>query len=353
MKLTAWICSLSLLVVLTMGAAEGRRADAGLVLIPGAKGTLASTDVFRLQVSLNGQALPDEWTSPATGAYSTTINGTKYWFDRGDALIARRPDLGGTRALYHGDHAYLRALSSRDIEFRTGSLLVWIYLLGKGDQVQGDPKPTFKASTKDGRTVIELHAFYTHETTSPDPMNYRVTVVEHITLAEARHRGLLQGRVKPTSTTWESRPGTPARAAGAVYWLGPRVGSHVAVMTEETKLPADSESSYLVWYAAPSSVCGMRDGTAGKNHWWPGLGGNNCEEWEVSTPANGVQGLGSGARSTTKITLADGEAAELIRVETSEFYVRTSHAIVQINTGSQASLAQERTIAKSLRRVQP
>jgi hypothetical protein len=328
--------------------------DSALILQPGPKGTLASTDVFRVQVSLNGQALPEEWTSPGTGAYSTVIRGTKYWFDRGDALIYRRSDLGGARALYHGDHAYLRALSSQDIDFRTGALLAFIYLSGAGDKIQGDPKPTFKASIDNGRTVLELHAFYPHDSGGPDPLDYRVTVVERITLSEARHRGLLQGKVEPTSTTWQSRPGTPSRLGILAYWLGPRSGAHVAVMVDEKSETAAALASYLVWYAAPSSDCAMRDRTAGKNHWWPGLRGNDCDEWKVTTTAAGSKTHMTGPRASRKIKLADGTPAQLLTEDQSvPFWVQTKTALVEIMTGSEESPARQLAIAQSLRLVKP
>jgi hypothetical protein len=81
--------------------------------------------------------------------------------------------------------------------------------------------------------VIEPHASYPHDSGASDPLDYRVTVVELISLSEARRRGLLHGKVKPASTTWQSRPGAPSRTGLAAYWLGPRVGTHVPVMVEE------------------------------------------------------------------------------------------------------------------------
>jgi hypothetical protein len=339
-----------LLAVVALGASGAAGADSELTLRPGPKGTLASTDLFRLQVSLNGQTLPEEWTSPGTGAYSTVIQGTKYWFDRGDALIYRRPDDGGARALYHGDHEYLRAFSSRDIDFRTGAALVLVYVSGAGDKVQGDPKPSFKASTEHGRTVIELHASYPHDNGASDPLDYRVTVVERISLSEARKRGLLHGKVKPTSTTWQSRPGAPSHTGLEPYWLGARVGRDVAVMVEERGESADDPASYLTWYAAPSSVCAMRDGTAGKNHWWPGLGGNNCDEWEITTTAAGSNAHMSGPRTSRKIKLADGTPAHLLTAELSvAFWVQTRTALVEIMTGDTEEPAAQLAIARSLR----
>jgi hypothetical protein len=280
--------ALALLALVAIGATGAQRADSELILRPGGNGTLASADLFRLQVSLNGQVQPDEWFSPRTGAYSTVSDGTKYWFDRGDALVYGRYRSGGEHALYHGDHEYLRAISSPNIFFRTSSLLALIYV--RGHEIGGNPKPTFKASTDHGRTVLELHAFTTHDDGSTTPFDYRVTVVERITLSEARHRGLLHGKAKPTSTTWESRPGTPSRLGLAGYWLGSRSGTHVAVMVEEKSKEANggAPESYLVWYAAPSPACAMRDGIAGKNHWWPGLRSNDCDEWMITTSRPGV-----------------------------------------------------------------
>jgi hypothetical protein len=351
MRLVGVICAIALLAAVAIAAAGAARGDSELILRTGPKGTLASTDLFRLQVSLNGEALPEEWTSPGTGAYSTVIEGTKYWFDRGDALVYRRPDLGGARALYHGDHEYLRALSSRDIDFRTGAALVLAYLYRV--KIHGSPDPTFTASTVSGHTELELRGSYPHETGDPSPMNYQVKIVERMTLSEARKRGLLHGNVKPTSTTWQSRPGQPSRLGLKAYWLGARSGAHVAVMVEEKGEDADDLASFLVWYAAPSSVCAMRDGTAGKNHWWPGLGGNTCDEWQVTTTAAGSTTHMTGPRASRRIKLADGTPAQLLTEELSDaFWVQTKTALVEIMTDSTESPARRLAIAKSLRPVE-
>jgi hypothetical protein len=352
MRLVGVISALALLALVAIGATGAQRGDSELILRPGATGTLASTDLFRLQVSVNGQARPDEWLSPRTGAYSTVLNGTKYWFDRGEALVYGRYRFGGERALYHGDHEYLRAISSPHIFFRTGSMLALIYV--RGHEIGGDPKPTFKASTHHGRTVLALHAFKTHDDGSTDPFDYRVTVVERITLSEARHRGLLHGTVKPTSTTWQSRPGTPSRLGLAAYWLGHRSGAHVAVMVAEKSKEAGAPESYLVWYAAPSADCAMRDGTAGKNHWWPGLRSNDCDEWMITTLRPEETPNLDSQSAPKKITLADGTQADLLAGQSElQFYVRTRDALVEVSTDTVVSRGSRLAIAQSLRRVKP
>jgi hypothetical protein len=351
MRLVRGICGVALVAAVAIGATvalaatSGRRSDPGLVLHPGAKGTLASTDVLRLKVSLNGHALPDEWTSPATGAYSTTIEGTRYWMDGTTALILARPENGGPRALVHGDHSYLRALSGGDLDFRPGGALVGAYL------AKGAHPKQFTAAEEDGHTVLELHASYPYDNGDSAPLDYRVSVAERISLSEARTRGLFASKAKPTSTSWQSRPGASSRLGLAVYWLGPRSGDHLAALVRETTKTQEDPPSYLVHYVKPSAACGGPSATAGRHDWWPGIPSDTCWNWRVvsSAPANPIR---PGEHVTKKITLADGTPAEFIKLALYvPFYVRTKDALIEIMTGRQDPLEQQLALARTLRHV--
>ncbi len=98
----------------------------------------------------------------------------------------------------------------------------------------------------------------------------------------------------------------------------------------------------------------MRDGTAGKNRWWPGLGGSNCTEWHVTTTAAGSPAHMDDQRAPKRITLADGTKAELLTAQLYEqFYVRTNDALIEIVTARQEDPATQLAIARSLRHVTP
>jgi hypothetical protein len=328
MSLRATICALALLASVAAGAASGKSDDSGLILLPGPNGTSRSMDVFRLSVRLSGHTLADEWTSPGTGDYSMRVGSTKYWFDRGDAIVDRRPESGGARALYHG---YLRAVSSREFFFRPGAAIVRAYLAGVTPAIPDEPKTTFEASTDNGRSVLELGFRMPATGGGTSPMNFRITVAERITLAEARGRGLFTGKARPTSTTWESQPGAASRLGLAAYWLGRRLRRHAAVMVHEETRTGQLPPAYVVWYAAPAPGCPMRDFTAGKNDWWPGLDNDACDTWAITTWAAGTPIPFRGPRVRTPIRLADGTPAEAITVgRYIEMFVRTKRALIEI-----------------------
>jgi hypothetical protein len=359
-RLTGLICLILVFVAVAVGAAGREGGDSDFILHPGAAGTSRSTDMFRLEVSLNGRPPVEEWTSPGTGDYSTELGNTKYWFDRDDALIDRRSDFGGVRDLYHGDHGYLRALSKRDFWFLPGSAIVREFLSGVAPPIPDDPETTLRASTVDGHSVLELSYSAPRTGGGTIRLNWRVEVAERITLSEARRRGLFASTVTPTSTTWESRPGTASRLGLAAYWLGPRIKGHVAVMVREHTKTKQSLAAYSVWYAAPASGCPMRDFTAGKNNWWPGLDNDGCDTWQIATWAPDAPISEHGPHATRHIRLADGTPADVIKVgQYIEMFVRTKRALIEISAnfidsadGSRL-LNQQLELARALRLVRP
>jgi hypothetical protein len=360
MRVVGVICLIVVFLSVVVGAASRGRADSGLILRPGPAGTSRSTDMFRLQVSLNGRAPVEEWTSPGTGDYSTEFGNTKYWFDRGDALIDRRSDFGGARDLYHGEHGYLRAVSTRDFYFLPGSAIVREFLSGVVPPIPDDPETTLSASSVDGHSVLELRYNSPRAGGGTIRLNWRVEVVERITLSQARRRALFSGMPAPSSTTWESRPGTASRLGLAAYWLGPRLKGHAAVMVREHTKTKQRQAAYSVWYAAPASGCPMRDFTAGKNNWWPGLDNDGCDTWQIATWAPETPISEHGTHATRHIRLADGTPADVIKVgQYIEMFVRTKRALIEISAnfidsadGSRL-LNQQLELARSLRLVRP
>jgi hypothetical protein len=359
-RVVGLICLIVVFVAVAVGAASSGRADSGLILHAGPAGTSRSTDVFRLKVSLDGRPPVEEWMSPGTGDYSTEFGNTKYWLDRDDALIDRRSDFGGVRDLYHGDHGYLRAVSSRDFYFLPGSAIVRGFLSGVAPRLPDEPEVTSSASTVDGHSVLVLSYASPRTGGGTIRLNWRVEVVERIRLSEARRRGLFASTVTPTSTTWESRPGTGSRLGLAAYWLGPRIKGHAAVMVREHTKTKQSHAAYSVWYAAPASGCPMRDFTAGKNNWWPGLDNDGCDTWNITTWAPDTPIFEHGKHTTSHIRLADGTPADVIKIGGYiEMFVRTKRALIEIGAnfidsadGSRL-FNQQLELARSLRLVRP
>ena len=139
--------------------------------------------------------------------------------------------------------------------------------------------------------MIHLHDTYPLDSGESAPLDYRVTVAERVTLAEARERGLFRSSAKPLSTTWVARPATRPARADAVL-ARPAVG-------------------------------------------------------EVRSRA------GEGEAHRHAFKLAGGRAAELIHdPQFTGFYVSTRDAVIDIRAGELRSTAEQLALVRTQRPVQ-